>query len=252
LSKIKVGIVNYLNTAPLIYGLQNGPIQDEIELVPDYPANLARDLKAGSIDLGLVPVAVIPELKQWFLNGSYCIGSTGPVASVCLFSEAPLEKVERVLLDYQSRTSVELARLLLRDHWKIEPEFIAARPGYQDYIKGTTAGLVIGDRSFEQRLISTYIYDLGEAWQEHTGLPFVFAAWVSNRPLDKDFIKRFDAANSMGLNNLEKVIALHPYKLFDLHKYYTQCISYNLDDAKKQGLERFLHNFAPNLKKQHG
>jgi chorismate dehydratase len=252
LSKIKVGIVNYLNTAPLLYGLQNGPIRDEIELVPDYPAHLACDLKNGTIDLGLVPVAVIPELNQWFLNGDYCIGSTGPVASVCLFSEVPLEKVERVLLDYQSRTSVELAKVLLRDYWKMHPVFEAARPGFQDEIKGTTAGLVIGDRSFEQRNLSPFIYDLGEAWQAHTGLPFVFAAWVSNKPLDPGFIDRFNEANAVGLDNLDKVIALHPYKLFDLRRYYTRYISYNFDEAKKQGLERFLHNFAPNLKDQHG
>ncbi|MBA4167671.1 MAG: menaquinone biosynthesis protein [Chitinophagaceae bacterium] len=252
MSKIKVGIVNYLNTAPLIYGLQNGPIEEEITLIPDYPANLARDLKDGAIDLGLVPVAIIPELKQWFLNGSYCIGSTGPVASVCLFSEVSLEKVERVLLDYQSRTSAELAKLLLRDYWKLTPEFVAAKPGFQDEIRGNTAGLVIGDRSFGQRLISPYIFDLGEAWKAHTGLPFVFAAWVSNKPLDQGFVRRFDEANALGLNNLDKVIASHPYKLFDLRRYYTQCISYNLDEAKKQGLERFLHNFAPNLKNQHG
>lgn len=213
---------------------------DEITLIPDYPANLARDLKNGSIDLGLVPVAVIPELKQWFLNGSYCIGATGAVASVCLFSETPLEKVTKVLLDYQSRTSVELAKLMLRDHWKIAPELVAAGPGYQDQINGTTAGLVIGDRSFEQRLISRYVYDLGEAWKAHTGLPFVFAAWISNRPLDEDFVRRFDEANAVGLSRLDEVIARHPYKMFDLRKYYTECISYELDEPKKRGLEKFL------------
>jgi len=240
LDKIKVGIVNYLNTAPLIYGLQNGAIGDEIELIPDFPSNLARDLKEGKIDLGLVPVAIIPELKQWFLNGNYCIGSTGPVASVCLFSEVPLENVESVLLDYQSRTSVELAKILLRDYWKLQPEFIAAKPGYQNKIKGTTAGLVIGDRSFEQRLLSTYVYDLGEAWTAHTGLPFVYAAWVSNKPLGDEFISLFNKANAVGLNNLEVIISGHPYKSYDLRKYYTENISYILDDEKKEGLKRFL------------
>jgi chorismate dehydratase len=148
--------------------------------------------------------------------------------------------VESVLLDYQSRTSVELAKILLRDHWKLQPEFIAAKPGYQNQIKGTTAGLVIGDRSFEQRLLSTYIYDLGEAWKAHTGLPFVYAAWVSNKPLSDDFIGLFNKANAVGLNNLEDIIAGHPYKSYDLHKYYTENISYILDDQKKEGLKRFL------------
>ena len=74
MKKIKVGIVNYLNTVPLIYGLKNSPVIDAIELIPDYPANLAKDLLEGTIDLGLVPVAVIPQLKQWWLMSDYCIG----------------------------------------------------------------------------------------------------------------------------------------------------------------------------------
>lgn len=122
----------------------------------------------------------------------------------------------------------------------MNPKFVAAKPGYQDQIKATTAGLVIGDRSFEQRLISKYVYDLGEAWKAHTGLPFVFAAWISNKPLDEAFVQRFDEANGVGLNHLDQVIAKHPYKLFDLKKYYTECISYQLDERKKEGLKKFL------------
>ncbi len=250
MSKIRVGIVNYLNTAPLIYGLENGIIKDEIELIPDYPSNLARDLKNGHIDLGLVPVAIIPDLDEWYLNGRYCIGCDGPVASVCLFSEVPIEEVRTVLLDYQSRTSVQLAGILIKEYWKLSPQMVAAGEGYRSQIKGTTAGLVIGDRSFEQRQVSPYIYDLGEAWKAHTGLPFVFAAWVSNKPMTADFIEQFDKANLVGLQQLDKVIALHPYPLFDLHEYYTRFISYSFTLEKKKGLERFLHNFAPNLKFQ--
>src|SRR5207253_1771042 len=134
---------NYLNTAPLIYGLQNSAILNEIELVPDYPANLAKDLLDGKVDVGLVPVAVLPQLPEWWLIGDHCIGCDGPVASVCIFSDVPIENIRRVLLDYQSRTSVELAKLLIREYWKLDCELIDAKEDFQEHIHGDTAGLVI-------------------------------------------------------------------------------------------------------------
>jgi chorismate dehydratase len=241
LKKIKVGIVNYLNTAPLIYGLRNSSVIDEIELIPDYPANLAEDLVDGTIDLGLVPVAVIPQLQQWWLVSDYCIGCEGPVASVCIFSDVALERVERVLLDYQSRTSVELAKLLIKDYWKLDAELIDASENFQQDIKGTTAGLVIGDRSFAQRKVSKYAYDLGEAWKSYTGLPFVFAAWISNKPLDTEFITSFNNANAYGVNNISNIIStLNFNNSVDLEEYFRKYISYRLDDPKRKSLRKFV------------
>ncbi len=238
--KIRVGAVSYLNTKPLLYGIQHSAIINDIALKIDYPSRIASMLLGDEIDIGLVPVAVIPHMKECHINTSYCIGCDGPVGSVCLFSESPVEKIEKVLLDYQSRTSVELAKLLLHGYWKIQPELLEAGEDFRSRIKGTTAGVVIGDRGLEQRKISPYIYDLGEAWKNFTGLPFVFAAWVSNKKLNEDFVNRFNIANGIGINNLEPVLAELDNGLFDLRQYYTKYISYNLDDAKKQGLKLFL------------
>lgn len=240
MNKIKVGIVNYLNTKPLIFGIQHSPVAEQLLLIEDYPANVARMLMEGTIDVGLVPVAVVPHLQEHHIITDYCIGCTGPVASVAVFSEVPIDKIEKVLLDYQSRTSVALARILLKKYWKIEPELIDTKSDYRAAIKGTTAGVVIGDRALEQRKVSPYIYDLGEAWIDLTGLPFVFAAWVSNKPLPAGFIEAFDAANKLGLANIDKVVAGIPYNVFDLHKYYTEHISYELTEDKRKGLEKFL------------
>jgi chorismate dehydratase len=248
LNKIKVGIVNYLNTKPLIYGIQQAPVADRLLLIEDYPANVARMLLEGTIDVGLVPVAVIPHLKEHHIITDYCIGCTGPVASVGIFSEVPIEKIEKVLLDYQSRTSVALAKLLLRKYWNITPELVDTRADYRASIKGTTAGVVIGDRALEQRKVSPYIYDLGEAWIDFTGLPFVFAAWVSNKPLPEDFIAPFNAANKLGLQHIEKAVAENPFPVFDLHAYYTQHISYELTSEKKKGLDLFLSFVTEGIK----
>jgi chorismate dehydratase len=247
LDKIKVGIVNYLNTRPLVYGLERPPVSEKIELIGDYPSRIADMLKDNSIDVGLIPVAVIPELKEYYIVGNYCIGAEAEIASVALFSEVPMNEIKRVYLDYQSRTSVELLKFLMKEYWGINPEIIKAEnEDYRKEIKGDTAGLVIGDRALEQRKISTFIYDLGSEWRSITGLPFVFAAWVSTRPLPPDFIEMFDQANAEGLKHIDEIVAANPFDLYDLKKYYTLHLSYYLDEKKKRGLEKFLQVISSN------
>lgn len=240
-SRIKVGIVSYLNTRPLIYGLKLEPMASQIDLIEDNPARLAEMLKSDEIDLGLIPVAAISELKESYLSGDYCIGTEGEAASVCLFSEVPLEQIERVYLDYQSRTSVELLKWIMHEYWGVRPEIIVAKDeDYRKEIKGTTAGLVIGDRAFEQRKLSTFFYDLGAEWKKITGLPFVFAVWISNKKLRQEFIKQFNEANAIGLNHIDAIVASHPFDLYDLKKYYTLHMNYLLDERKKKSMEYFL------------
>jgi chorismate dehydratase len=107
---------------------------------------------------------------------------------------------------------------------------------------------LIGDRSFEQRKKSKYAYDLGEAWKAHTGLPFVFAAWISNKPLDADFIKSFNEANAYGVANIQKVIASLDFNYsVDLEEYFTNYISYELDREKRKALTKFLSNVENNI-----
>jgi chorismate dehydratase len=239
--KIKVGIVSYLNTRPLIYGLKLPPINEEIELFEDTPARLAELLVQNKIDIGLIPVAVIPDLKEYFICSDYCIGTENEVASVCLFSEVPLTDIKKVYLDYQSRTSVALLKWLMKEHWKIDPETIqSVDDSYRKEIKGTTAGLVIGNRAFEQRKKSRFIYDLASEWKTVTGLPFVFAAWISNKRLPDSFIQKFNEANALGLGHIDEIVESLHFNSFDLKKYYTQHLSYKLDERKRKGMELFL------------
>jgi chorismate dehydratase len=208
----------------------------------DYPAQIAQALLDDTIDIGLVPVAVMPLLKHPQLVSKYVIGTEGEVASVALFSQVPMDQIEKVYLDYQSRTSVQLVKLLLGQYWKKEVAFLTATEGYMDKISGTTAGVIIGDRALASLNLFEHIYDLGSAWKQYSGLPFVFAAWVANKPIPLDFMEAFDAANGYGLSHLEDVIALIPVneQVYDLHKYYTENISYELTPEKREGLARFL------------
>ena len=229
-----------MNTKPLLYGIQQSSVLEEMELIIDYPARIGDMLLRNEIDIGLVPVAVITGMREYHINGNYGIGSDGPVASVCLFSEVPLAEVRTVLLDYQSKTSVQLVRILLECHWKLRPRLVNGGVDFQEQIRGTTAGVVIGDRAFEQRRISPYIYDLGEAWKQMTGLPFVFAAWISNRPLDAGFVSRFDEANRVGVSHIGQVVKDNPYPLFSLHDYFTRYLTYPLTARHRLGLEKFI------------
>lgn len=215
-------------------------MKDEIELIIDYPAKIATQLIDDEIDIGLIPVAVLPQLKEYHIISDFCIAADGEVASVCLFSDVPLNEINTILLDYQSRTSVALLKVLLKEHWKICPNLVQASQGYEEAISGNTAGLVIGDRALQQRLKSTYIYDLSQAWKELTGKPFVFAAWVSNKQMTTQFITEFNEANKFGLEHIDQVVVENTYSTYDLHRYYTDNIKFEPRFDKLEVITLFL------------
>jgi len=240
--KWRIGAVSYLNTRPLLLGMEQSPFRDSIDLVKSYPAQIAQDLLDDTIDIGLVPVAIMPLLSNPLIVSKYVIGTEGEVTSVALFSQVPMDQIEKVYLDYQSRTSVQLAKVLFAQYWNKEVEFLIATEGYINEISGTTAGVIIGDRALASLKRFEHIYDLGLAWKQHTGLPFVFAAWVANKSIPAAFMEAFDAANAYGMKHLDEVITLIPAteQVYDLHKYYTENISYELTPEKRKGLELFL------------
>jgi chorismate dehydratase len=242
--KIRVAAVKYLNTKPLIYGFEQGMMKEEIELITEIPSGIADMLINDDVDLALVPVATIPLLKEYHIISDFCIGCNGEVASVCLFSDSPIEEIETILLDYQSRSSVGLLKILLKEYWKISPKLINGEENYEEKIVDTTAGLVIGDRAFIQRKKSKYIYDLGIAWKELTGLPFLFAAWIANKKLEETFITNFNKANTEGFKHLPEIIEANNFKEYSLEKYYKENISYDLNADKLSALELYLQKLA--------
>jgi chorismate dehydratase len=237
---IRVGIVNYRNTLPLLFGLEKMATIGKIILTKDYPSAVADDLKNGKIDIGLIPVAMISQIPNAQIIGNHCISSYEKVASVSLFSNVPIAEIDTVLLDYQSRTSVQLVKVLLKNYWKKEVTFIDASTNYIGEIKGRAAGVIIGDRAFEHKNKFVYEYDLAETWFAMTGLPFVFALWVSTIDLSNNFIIAFDKANAEGLNRLPEIVANAKYAAYDLQKYYTQNICFVMDEDRRKSVEMFL------------
>lgn len=244
IQKVKLAAVSYLNTIPFIYGIeQSEELLNALDLRLEFPSKCADLLKSGEVDLGLIPVAEIPNIPNAQIIGDYCIGAEGKVNTVMLYSHCPLSQIETIALDYQSRTSAMLTRVLVSEFWKIDVSFKQTSEGYINRIEGTNAGLVIGDRAFDLNGKYPYQYDLSEEWYKFTGLPFVFACWVANGALSTSFIKQFNKAVSFGIEN--KSLAINQWSknensTVDLKRYLNEDISYELDSVKRKALEKFL------------
>jgi chorismate dehydratase len=244
MNKINVSAVSYLNTKPFLYGLEKSAILWEINLSKNIPAKVAEDLITGHATIGLVPVAAIPSIANANIITDYGIGSNGEVSSVCIYSQVPIESVETLYLDYQSRTSLELTRILLRDYWKLNPELKAAQPGYEFLINDNVAGLIIGDRSLTMKSQFRYCYDLGKAWKEHTGLPFIFACWVSNKVLPANFIASFESALQSGIENIATIVKTNQpaFEGIDIDDYLNNKVKFRLTEEMKSGMELFFES----------
>lgn len=244
MNKIRISAVSYLNTIPFIYGMENNKdLLSIIEWSKDIPSECARKLLNDEVDVGLVPVAIIPKLQHPKIISDYCIGANGKVDSVLLLSDVPLHKIEKIILDYQSRTSINLCKILCREFWKIKVDFTNASSGYEDTIGGTTAAVVIGDRTFQLPKKFKYQYDLAEEWNKMTQLPFVFAAWVSNKELPQKFIDIFNHSLAHGLKNIEAAVDADKSGFLNRDEkiqYLRNRISYLYDEEKKMALKKFL------------
>ena len=185
--KIRVSIVNYTNTLPFKWALKRSSLLQKIALQEDIPSICAQKLKFGQADLALVPVALLPELTHYHIVSRYCIGAKDKVETVKLYSNVPREQIRSVGLDYQSKTSNALSRVLFHHFWKQRVEFMDSLPGFEAEIKGAHAIVVIGDRTFELNGKFPYEFDLAEEWLKATGLPIVFAESVSVKPLNSSF-----------------------------------------------------------------
>lgn len=209
----------------------------------DIPSKIVAKLSYNLVDIGLIPVAGLADLEKYEIISDYCIGAVGKVKTVVLVSEVPLNEIETVLMDYQSRTSVLLAKVLAKFYWKTEFEWENTCNNFQNKsINGKTAGVLIGDRVFEVEGKFKYSYDLSEEWQKFTGLPFVFAVWAANKEIPEFFEAEFNMAMKLGLEKIDEVVKQeqNDYPGVDIKSYFSDNISFELDDAKRKGMQKFL------------
>jgi len=249
MKKLKVSAVSYLNTIPFVYGMEHSDIIDQIDLELDIPSDCANKLLTDKVDIGLVPVAILPQLEEHYIISDYCIGATGRVNSVLLLSDVPLNEIESIQLDYQSKTSVDLVRLLATKYWGISPEWVDTMEGFENKINGKVAGVIIGDRTFNLKKDYKYQYDLSEEWFNFTGLPFVFACWVSTKKISTSFEESFNKALEFGVNRIDELIEKYNSSnipKLKLKTYLKRDIDYALDESKLKAIQLFLEYTSKN------
>lgn len=232
MNKIKVSAVSYTNSKPFVYGLMHSGILDQIELSLDVPSDCASKLIENKVDIGLVPVAALLHVKDYQIISNYCIGANGAVDSVFIFSNKPIREIKTLQLDPQSRTSNNLAQVLLKNFWKINPKFV-------DHDQAD-AFVQIGDRTFGKKEKFLYPYDLAQEWFNFTGLPFAFAVWASNKPISETFKISFNEALKLGIDHKEEILkTLDKVENFDLDNYLMKKVDFILDDEKLKAIVKF-------------
>ena len=245
MEKIRISAIRYANTFPLNYGLRESGFDSEAVIDIDHPAQCAEKLRLGRADIGLVPVAEIRNIKGARIISDYCIGTNSPVRTVLLVSDSPLAEIGTIWLDYRSRSSVALARVLASEHWKQD---FTWKQTYEDFDFGSVAkgeGLVIiGDQCFDLEERYRYRTDLASEWKDLTGLPFVFACWVSNMDPGKEFIRRFNSALEYGIKNIDMAIKKYSHLTTMpediLKSYLTENIDYRLNSEKRLAMNTFF------------
>jgi chorismate dehydratase len=243
--KYKVSVVSYTNTLPFKVALENSnAIKNYAVLSYDNPAVCAQKLINNESDIGLIPVGAFPKLSNYHIISDYCIGADGSVETVMLYGNVPIQKMKSVYLDPQSRTSVNLTRVLAANYWRVNPEFINGDQQYDiNQLANDDGFVLIGDRTFVMKNQFKYEYDLAEEWKKYTGLPFVFAAWVSNKPVERSFIDVFNSVLKEGIDQIPQISEEYKHTIpntVDLFFYLNQCISYPLDGKKKEAMKKFL------------
>lgn len=242
-SPLRIGSVSFLNARPLIYGLEEAP---GLDLQLDVPSKLLDGLLDGRFDVALLPVIDYQRMDGLPLLTAGGIGCDGPTLTVRIFSPVPIEQIATLACDTDSHTSVALARIILGEVHRLRPEFVAL-----DRVSAApdVARLLIGDKVVcEEPRGLPYQLDLGQAWKQHTGLPFVFAAWMARPGVDlHDLPARLERAKREGLAHIEQIIARHAIPRGWPAPIARQYLSSNLkyDIAAKQ-LEaiRLFHDLA--------
>lgn len=244
----RIGAVSYLNTKPLVEGMDSAA--DEFELMFDLPSRLADRLADGELDVALIPVIEAVDNPDYSIVSDACIACRGPVWSVKLLSRVPPAEIKTLSLDEGSRTSRALARVLLDQKFSVRPECrpLAISEDWRD--SDSDAVLIIGDRAMKAEDAGfPYSQDLGEAWNRWTGRPFVFAVWAARPGADLDRLdKILSGARDRGVTNIEAISNEQAPK-YDLSydeckKYLRENLHFYLGPDEKTGLEMYFEYAA--------
>ncbi len=267
---MRISIVQYLNTAPLVRGFTHGPLRGKYDLSFTVPSQCAEALRVGGVDVAIIPAIEYQRIPNLVILPNMAIASKKSVRSLLLVSRKPIQEVTRIALDRSSRSTQALTRILCEMRWKIAPEFFEAEPDLPSMLQSADAALLIGDpalrlaiacapnaqRDSSGEIISPasaaglpapgplFIYDIVEKWRAMTSLPAVLAVWAA-RPeaITPDLVQDFQDSLGYGLQHLDAIASEAAAKMRlpvgELRRYLTENVDYHLDEENLRGLVRY-------------
>ncbi|HEX4952982.1 MAG TPA: menaquinone biosynthesis protein [Thermoanaerobaculia bacterium] len=249
MSKLRVGIVAFLNSRPLAWGFLEGRHTNLFEASFHPPAEVARRLAAGELDIGLIPAIEVQRIPGLSVLPGLCVAATHEVRSVLLVLDKPLEQVRRVALDENSRTSAALVKILFADRFGREPEYVEARPDLDEMFREADAALVIGDPALAVDRTRFQILDLAAEWRALTGLPAVFAVWAVRAGVElPDLSSYFEESLARGLAAMDQLVEGASRELGlergEVERYLTEYLSYRLGPEELAALEAYYRRAA--------
>jgi chorismate dehydratase len=275
--RIRVSIVEYLNTAPLVWGITEGPLVGKYDLSFTLPSQCAEALRCGDVDIAIIPAIEYQRIENIIALPGMAIAAKGEVRSILVVSKRPIEMAKRIALDASSRSSAALVKLLANEYWKIKPEYVEASPEPSEMLKRADAALVIGDPALRVALKmealsgkvpseeqccqgdpdelpvpgfeTIFVYDIAHQWREMTGKPCVLAIWAGRRNVvTPEVVADFQASKQYGLKRVREIAEAASIKLDlpprALERYLVENIHFDLDREYLAGLKLYFEKAA--------
>jgi len=274
-NSLRISIVQYLNTAPLVRGFAHGPLRGKYDLSFTVPSQCAEALRSGAADLAIIPAFEYQRIPDLALVPNLSIASKKAVRSLLLISRKPVNELTRIALDRGSRSTQALTRILCQKLWRTEPEFFEAEPELPAMLQKADAALLIGDPALRVSYAieaqarrhasgtltcsgasagvaehpALYVYDIVEQWRELTKLPAVLAVWAGRRAaVTPEVVEDFQQSLAFGLQHLDEICREASEELnlpaAHLRRYLTENIDYTLDEENMQGLSVYYVHAA--------
>jgi chorismate dehydratase len=268
--KLRVSIVQYLNTAPLVYGFTHGPLKGKYDLSFTIPSRCADDLRDGNADVAIIPAIEFQRIDNLVVLPDLAIAAKRRVRSLLIVSRKPIAEVTSIALDHSSRSTQALTRILCAEHWHITPEFHEASFTAETMLENSDAALLIGDPALRLAISLAsyatlgpagesicdagkigvnaigplYVYDVVQEWRRLSGLPAVLAIWAGRREaISAEVMADFAASRDYGVANIPEISDAAATALGlpapDLLMYLKDNINYTLSRENLAGLELY-------------